>query len=72
MMSIDLAKKLSDELNDILGRLDITNHWVKSEGSEEDFEWHKKLIAPVMTSVVLDYLNKLYFRYPDAKPKNYD
>ena len=71
-MESELAKRLGDEANDILGRLDMTCHWAKKSCTKEEFEWYKKLITPVMTSVVLDLLNPFYEKYPDAKPDDYD
>ncbi|CAN0421894.1 unnamed protein product [Phaeothamnion confervicola] len=71
-MKLELAKKLGDEANDILGRLDSTGHWVKESCSKEEFEWYKKLVTPVMASVVLDLLNPFYEKYPEAKPEGYD
>ena len=71
-MNLELAKKIGDEANDILGRLDMTAHWVKNSCTEDEFEWYKKLVAQVMTSVVIDLLNPFYEKHPDAKPEEYD
>jgi len=71
-MQLELVRKLGDEANDILGRLDTTGHWVKNSCSAEEFEWYKKLVAPVMAALVIDLLNPLYEKYPDAKPEGYD
>lgn len=71
-METTLAKQLSGELNDILGRLDNSVRLVMDRCPEAEFNAYRTAIGRVMGVLVLDVLNPLYARNPEAKPDGYD
>lgn len=71
-METTLAKKLSGELNDIIGRLDESIRLVMDRCTEAEFTAYRTAIGRVIGVLVLDVLNPLYARNPEAKPDGYD
>ncbi len=70
-MKTEIAQKISDELNDILGRLDSSVKLVMDECSEPEFHGYRSAIAYVMAAVI-DVTNSLYQKNPEVKPEGYD
>lgn len=71
-METSAAKQLSDELNDIIGRLDESVRLAMDRCPEAEFTAYRSAIGRVMGMLVLDVLNPLYARNPEAKPEGYD
>ena len=71
-METDIAKKISDEMNDILGRLNESIRLVRDNCSEEEFKGYRKAVSRVAASLVLDVMNPLYDINPEVKPDGYD
>ena len=71
-METSIAKQLSDELNDIVGRLDESIRLAMDRCPEAEFTVYRRAIGRVMGMLVLDVLDPLYARNPEAKPEGYD
>jgi hypothetical protein len=71
-MKTSVETQLSGELNDILGRLDNSVCFVMDRCPEAEFIAYRTAIGRVMGVLVLDVLNPLYARNPEAKPDGYD
>jgi hypothetical protein len=71
-MKTEIAKQLSDEMNDIMGRLDNSIRLVMDNGTQEEFTGFRAAVGRVMGALVLDVLNPLYEKYPEVKPEGYD
>jgi hypothetical protein len=71
-MKTSVETQLSGELNDILGRLDNSVRFVMDRCPEAEFIAYRTAIGRVMGVLVLDVLNPLYARNPEAKPDGYD
>ena len=71
-MKTSVETQLSGELNDILGRLDNSVRLVMDRCPEAEFNAYRTAIGRVMGVLVLDVLNPLYARNPEAKPDGYD
>jgi hypothetical protein len=71
-METSVAKQLSEELNDIIGRLDESIRLVMDQAAESDFIAYRSAVGRVMGVLVLDVLNPLYASNPEVKPEGYD
>lgn len=71
-METSIAKQLGNELNDIVGRLDESVRLAMDRCPEAEFIAYRTAIGRVMGMLVLDVLNPLYARNPEAKPDDYD
>lgn len=71
-METSVAKRLSDELNDIMARLDQSTRVVMDQCPEAEFKADRSAVGRVMGSLVLDVLNPLYEKNPEVKPEGYD
>jgi hypothetical protein len=71
-METSVAKQLSEELNDIIGRLDESIRLVMDQAAESDFIAYRSAVGRVMGALVLDVLNPLYASNPEVKPEGYD
>jgi hypothetical protein len=71
IMKTEIAQHLSDELNDIVGRLDGTIQLVMEHGSDAEFQGYKRVVAFAMAAVI-DVINPLYIKNPEVKPEDYD
>jgi len=65
-METSVAKQLSGELNDIIGRLDESIRLVMDRCHEAEFTAYRSAIGRVMGMLVLDVLNPLYARNPES------
>jgi hypothetical protein len=65
-METSVAKQLSDELNDIIGRLDESVRLVMDRCSKAEFTAYRSVIGRVMGMLVLDVLNPLYASNPES------
>jgi hypothetical protein len=71
-METSIARQLSNELNDIVGRLDESVRLAMDRCPEPEFTAYRSAIGRVMGMLVLDVLNPLYAKNPEAKPEGYD
>lgn len=71
-MKTEIAQEISQEMNDILARLDETIRLVMDNCTEEEFNGFRAAVGRVMGAVVLDVLNPLYRMNPEVKPDGYD
>lgn len=71
-MKKELAQHIGQEIDEMLNRFGVTLQLVKDSCTSEEFNWYRSTVAPVMGTLVLDVLNPLYEKYPEAKPEGYD
>ncbi|MDQ0038521.1 hypothetical protein J2W30_006308 [Variovorax boronicumulans] len=71
-MKKELARQIGQEVDEMLNRFGATLQLVRDSCTEEEFKWYKSTVSPVMGALVLDVLNPLYKKYPEAKPEGYD
>lgn len=70
-MKTEVAQKISDEMNDILARLNDSIQLVMDNCEEAEFHGYRGAVARVMAAVV-DVTNSLYQKNPEVKPEGYD
>lgn len=68
----ELAKKVSDEMVSIGGRLNQLLWTIKEEAEEEEFRRYRRAIGEVMGVMLLEVMNPLYAEHPDVKPAELD
>jgi hypothetical protein len=71
-MKTEIAQKISQEMNDIMARLDHSVRLVMDNCTESEFKAYRKAIGQIMGGIVLDVLNPLYDMNPEVKPVDYD
>jgi hypothetical protein len=71
IMKTEIAQRISDEMNEILARLNGSIQLVMDNCEESEFQGYRGAVAHVMAAVV-DVTNSLYQRNPEVKPVGYD
>ena len=71
-MKTEAAQQLSDQLNDIVGRLNESIKLVQLNCDEAEFAAYRKVVGRVMGNLILEVINPLYEKNPEVKPENYD
>lgn len=71
-MKTEIARQISQEVNDVMGRLDNSVRLVMDNCTEDEFKQYRTAIGRVMGALVLDVLNPLYEGNPEVKPEGYD
>lgn len=70
-MKTEVAQRISDEMNDILARLNSSIQLVMETCEDSEFQGYRREVAHIMAAVV-DITNVLYRKNPEVKPKDYE
>jgi hypothetical protein len=67
-MRSEMAREVSDLLQDISKRLDESLAQVRDKYPAEDFEKYRRTVGKIMGEILIEGLNPLYKEHPDLKP----
>ncbi len=70
-MKTEIAQKISDEMNEIMARLNDSIWLVMDNCEESEFQGYRGAVAHIMAAVI-EVTNSLYQKNPEVKPAGYD
>jgi phytoene/squalene synthetase len=68
----DIARQISDLMNDVFQRLYESTDLVKRTCTAEEFAEYNRAAAGVVGPIVMDVMEPLYEDNPNLKPANWD
>jgi hypothetical protein len=68
----DVAKQISDLMQDIFQRLDESAAMVRSSCQTEEAATYQKAVGRVVGPILFEVLEPLYQKHPTLKPANWD
>ena len=68
----DVARQISDLMNELFQRLYESTELVKSTCAPEEFAAYNRAVGRVVGPIVMDVMEPLYEENPGLKPANWD
>jgi hypothetical protein len=67
-----VARRISDLMIEISGRLDTSIANVRDQCSSEEFQAYRRAVGGILGEILLEVLNPLYAEHPALKPPEMD
>jgi hypothetical protein len=68
----NVAKQISELMQDCSARLDSSVALVRDECGAEELQTYRRAVGKVMGEILLEVLNPLYAKHPALKPPGWD